>query len=155
MLLPTFPVSGGCKCGAVRYELTGEPRSIYACHCRDCQRETGGPYSIGILAWRKDFILIEGTNTITLSKVAESGRTVVQHLCGECFTRISHDPTGDASIVVIRAATLDDPSWVEPVIQIWTASKLPFVHLDDRLPTHERQAPSRNAFYEAWNDRQR
>jgi hypothetical protein len=131
-----------------------EPRSIYACHCRDCQMETGGPYSIGILAWRKHFILEEGKSGIVMrEKVAESGRVVVQHLCATCFTRLSHDPAGDPSIVVIRAMTLDDPSWIEPVIQIWTASKLPFVDIDGRLPAYERQAPSRDAFYDAWTRR--
>jgi hypothetical protein len=152
MRLPTFPASGGCKCGAVRYQLSAEPRSIYACHCRDCQKETSGPYSIGILAWRKDFVLVEGaTDAVAFHKTAESGRVVVQHLCATCFTRVWHDPAGDPSIIVIRATTLDDPRWVEPVIQIWTASKLPFIKLDERLPTYERQAPSRDAFYEAWN----
>ena len=76
---------------------------------------------------------------------------MVQHLCATCFTRVWHDPADDPSIVVIRATTLDDPSWVEPVIQIWTASKLPLIKLDERLPTYERQAPARDAFYEAWN----
>ena len=152
MLLPKFPVWGGCKCGTVRYRFEAEPRSVYACHCRDCQRETGGPYSVGILAWRKDFVLMDGAeNIVTLHKVADSGRVVARHLCATCFTRIWLDPAGDPSIVVIRALTLDDPTWIEPVVQIWTASKLPFVELNEQLPSYERQAPSRDAFYEAWN----
>ena len=150
--LPDFPVWGGCKCGALRYRLEAEPRSVYACHCKDCQRETGGPYSVGILAWRKDFVQVVGAgNVVTLHKVAESGRAVAQHLCATCFTRVWHDPAGDQSIIVIRAMTLDDPSWIEPVVQIWTSSRLPFVKLDHHLPTYERQAPSRDAFYQAWN----
>ena len=154
MNLPDFPVRGGCKCGAVRYRLEAEPRSVYACHCRHCQKETGGPYSIGILAWRKDFVVTEGEgNVITLHKVAESGRVVAQHLCATCYNRIWHDPAGDPSIVVIRAATLDEPSWSAPVVQIWTASRLPFVKLDEGLPSYERQAPSRDVFYRAWSDR--
>lgn len=152
--LPSFPVAGGCACGALRYRLEAEPRSIYACHCRDCQREASGPYAIGILVWREDFVLIEGASAaLTFHKVAESGRTVVQHFCATCFTRVWHDPAGDPSIVVIRAGTLDDASWVEPVVQIWTASKLSFVTLNEQLPAYERQAPSRDAFYEAWSNR--
>ena len=154
MHLPTFPIAGGCKCGALRYRLEAEPRSIYACHCRDCQREGSGPYSVGLLAWRKDFVLTDGAdNTVTFHKTAESGRVVVQHLCASCFTRVWHDPAGAPSIVVIRAGTLDDLSWVEPVVQIWTAAKLPFVTLDPQLPAYERQAPSRDVFYDAWRNR--
>jgi hypothetical protein len=154
MHLPTFPVSGGCTCGALRYHLNAQPRSVYACHCKDCQRETSGPYSIGILAWRKDFVVLQGAdNAVTFSKVAESGRVVVQHICATCFTRVWHDPAGDPSIVVIRAVTLDDPGWAEPVVQIWTSSKLPFVKLNQQLPSYERQAPSRDVFYQAWSSR--
>jgi hypothetical protein len=156
MHLPTFPITGGCRCGAIRYRFDAPPRSIYACHCRDCQKETSGPYSIGILAWRKDFVLLAGGGTtLAHHKVAESGRVVVQHLCATCLTRVWHDPAGDPSIVVIRATTLDDPSWAEPVVQIWTASRMPFVKLDDRVPAYARQAPSRDVFYEAWTNRPR
>ena len=109
---------------------------------------------MGILAWRVDFVLTEGIgNLLTYRKAAESGRIVAQHLCATCFTRIWHDPAGDLSIVVVRAGTLDDPNWVEPVVQIWTQSKLPFVKLNERLPTYERQVPSRDVLYQAWSSR--
>lgn len=40
----TAPLTGGCTCGAVRYECTAESVMAFNCHCRDCQRATGGPY---------------------------------------------------------------------------------------------------------------
>ncbi|PYK62656.1 MAG: aldehyde-activating protein, partial [Verrucomicrobia bacterium] len=37
--------TGGCTCGAIRYECTAEPIVMFNCHCRDCQRGSGGPYT--------------------------------------------------------------------------------------------------------------
>ena len=46
--LPAFPVEGGCVCGAVRYRLSGRPRTLYACYCHDCQRFSGGAHSMSM-----------------------------------------------------------------------------------------------------------
>jgi len=43
------PMTGGCLCGAVRYESTGEPGFALLCHCRDCQRQSGSAFAAG---WR-------------------------------------------------------------------------------------------------------
>ncbi len=40
-----LPQTGGCQCGAIRYEITEEPQQVYACHCRDCQRLTSSAFS--------------------------------------------------------------------------------------------------------------
>jgi hypothetical protein len=37
--------TGGCACGAIRYEVSAEPIVMFNCHCRDCQKTTGGPYT--------------------------------------------------------------------------------------------------------------
>src|SRR5439155_7686682 len=44
---------GGCACGAVRYRLTAEPLIVHACHCRDCQRLSGGAFALNIWIERR------------------------------------------------------------------------------------------------------
>jgi len=41
-------LEGGCACKAIRYRITESPLIVHACHCRDCQRLTGGPFVINI-----------------------------------------------------------------------------------------------------------
>ena len=41
-----FPQGGGCQCGAVRYEITGPPAAVYACHCTECQRQSGSAFAM-------------------------------------------------------------------------------------------------------------
>ena len=43
-----LPLTGGCQCGKIRYEITGAPQLVYTCHCTDCQRITGSAFSLGI-----------------------------------------------------------------------------------------------------------
>src|SRR5687767_9610856 len=56
----TKPFSGGCACGAIRYECTADPIMMFKCHCRDCQRVTGGGFVPGLLIPRSAFRLTKG-----------------------------------------------------------------------------------------------
>jgi hypothetical protein len=44
-----LPLTGGCICGGIRYEITQAPVAVYACHCTDCQRITSSAFSIGVV----------------------------------------------------------------------------------------------------------
>jgi hypothetical protein len=55
-----IPFTGGCACGAIRYECTAEPIMMLKCHCRDCQRVTGGGFAAAVLVPAESFRLIRG-----------------------------------------------------------------------------------------------
>ncbi len=44
----TMPVTGGCLCGAIRYESTEPPNWVVSCHCRMCQQASGGLFCLGV-----------------------------------------------------------------------------------------------------------
>jgi hypothetical protein len=48
-----LPQTGGCQCGAIRYEIAEAPQSVYTCHCRDCQRLTSSAFSMGVIVSEK------------------------------------------------------------------------------------------------------
>jgi hypothetical protein len=55
------PIAGGCACGAIRYEVTAEPIVTFNCHCRDCQKTTGGAYTPVFYVPAKGFKITKGT----------------------------------------------------------------------------------------------
>ena len=68
-----LPQTGGCHCGAIRYEITEEPQSVYVCHCTDCQRLTSSAFSMGVVVSEKALQLV-GAEPRQLQRTADSGR---------------------------------------------------------------------------------
>ena len=46
---------GGCFCGEIRYRFVGDPLTLYACHCTDCQRETGASFVLSMVRRTRAF----------------------------------------------------------------------------------------------------
>lgn len=147
--LPSFPVEGGCQCGAVRYRITASPLAVYNCHCRDCQRHSGATHSMSMPIVREHFEHLGGQVT-AFDKAADSGRTVRILGCAICGTKVWNEPLASPGMLVVKPGTLDDPSWAVPVGNIWTASALPYAPIDWALPHFPRQPADRQPLYDAW-----
>ncbi len=147
--LPVFPIEGGCVCGAARYRITAPPLAVYACHCKDCQRFAGGPYSMAMTTRRADVELVRGTLK-GFGKPADSGRVVGTRVCAECGTRLWHEPAHSPHLLTVVVGTLDDMSWTEPVAHVWVSRKLPWVTIAPDALTFEGQPAAREPIYEAW-----
>jgi hypothetical protein len=121
----------GCSCGAIRYELSADPLIVHACHCRDCQRITGGPFVIN--PWiEKKYVTAKGAEPRSFSLASGSGRDHVVYFCGSCGTYVWSDyRMVPAECRFVRAGTLDDPSAVVPDIHIFTRTKLPWIELPE------------------------
>ena len=72
----TTPFSGGCACGAIRYESTAEPVMMLHCHCRDCQRSSGGPFSSYVIVPTEAFKLLQGSLRFHASPSEAGGRPI-------------------------------------------------------------------------------
>jgi len=59
----SFPMSGSCFCGAVRYRLETPPMFVHCCHCTDCQKQTGSAFAINALIEADRVILLSGAPT--------------------------------------------------------------------------------------------
>jgi hypothetical protein len=123
-----FPQTGGCLCGAIRYEIVEEAKLVYTCHCIDCQRLTGSAFSIGIVVPERAFRLI-GVEPRRLQRKVHSGRMSTRLVCPECGAWVCGAPSSGA--VRVLAGTLDDTSWVRPTTHVWTRSTQPWVTLPD------------------------
>ena len=59
-----LPITGGCQCGAVRYAIAAAPLTVYACHCTDCQRQSGSAFALSLIAPRDAVRITEGTPAV-------------------------------------------------------------------------------------------
>jgi hypothetical protein len=120
-------LSGGCYCGAVRYEGEGPIRLRGQCYCRECQFMSGGAENLFLVLPSAGFRVTRGEPATFRRPDLPQG--VTRSFCGVCgcqlFTR-----TQDPSIVVVKVGTLDDPRVFEaPELVCWTGEKQPFHHL--------------------------
>ena len=76
-------MTGGCLCGAIRYEATGEPIFSTHCHCRDCQRASGSAYVATARLPAAGFRITKGSPKRFVGK-ADSGNEVTRVFCGDC-----------------------------------------------------------------------
>jgi hypothetical protein len=129
---------GGCQCGGVRYRVEGDPVVVVACHCKECQRQSGSAFGMGVIVQKEQFALLRGTLK-QFTRSADSGGQVVCSFCPDCGIRIIHEPSRMAGMVNVRAGTFDDTSWIAPRAQAWTSSKQPWLQLGEGLMSFERQ----------------
>lgn len=115
------PFTGSCRCGAIRYECSAEPVRTVHCFCTDCQKLTGTQMSTNLLVPRSAFRVTQGKPT-AYDVQGDSGKTVRRHFCGTCGTPIYGEPEVLADMVVVKAGSLDDSSWVEPQASIYVDS---------------------------------
>ena len=115
--------SGGCQCGAIRYESDGEPLALYVCHCTECRKQSASAFGMSLLVSRSGFRLTRGTPKLW-SRIADSGRRVDCAFCPDCGSRLWHERQGSADTITLKAGSLDDPVDFSKAIHIWTSRKL-------------------------------
>jgi hypothetical protein len=128
---------GGCACGKVRYRLTATPLIVHACHCRDCQRLTGGAFAANIWVERR-FVEIDHAALRSVMLKGGSGKPHEVFSCPDCGTALYskyHAAPGDT--VLLRAGTLERPDAVRPDVHIFTRSKMPWLPLPDGVPAFD------------------
>jgi len=127
-------LTGGCYCGAVRYEAVGDPLMQAQCHCRECQYITGGSPNMFVAMAPDGFKYTKGAPKQFSRKDLE--KPVTREFCAECGTHVVTRP--NRPIIVIKVGTLDDPSQIKPQVAIYTIDKQPFHHVPDGMPAFER-----------------
>lgn len=122
-------LTGGCSCGAIRYKLIERPLIVHACHCRDCQRVTGGAFVINL--WIETKFVESGP--VAPKSFRLSGGTGKPHdvfFCDACGTYLwSRYHIVPSDCLFVRAGTLDEPDSVSPDVHIFTRSKVPWLEL--------------------------
>lgn len=110
--------TGGCLCGAVRYEIKGEPMMTAVCHCTHCQRQSGGVFStnLGI----PESAYVQTGDTKVYEDTGDSSQPVLRYFCPNCGSPILSTIAAMPGMVMVKAGTLDDMSGLTPGVEIYT-----------------------------------
>ena len=112
--------TGGCLCGAVRYELSGEPIRTMVCSCKNCQRTSGSALSTIALVKRDD-LSVAGELT-GYEYPGDSGNKLEINFCTNCGSPVLLNIRRMPDVVSIKVGTFDDTSWFKPQASIWNDS---------------------------------
>jgi hypothetical protein len=132
-----LPLTGGCACGAIRYATTAEPVVMFHCHCRDCQRASGGPFTSFVIVPAEAFRFSQGSLRFHDSPSHRGGKTH-RGFCADCGSPVLVKTDANRDIVAIRTASLDDPSWFNPQMDVWTSDAHPWDQMNPALPKFEK-----------------
>ena len=124
-------LTGGCFCGAIRYEAVGTPSQETNCHCSICRRTTGAPFVTWFSVPRTGFRFVQGAPARFRSS-PKGTRTFCQR-CGTQLT-FQHDDAGGE--IDVTTCSLDDPERVPPQDHTRASSRLGWVRLGDGLPEY-------------------
>jgi hypothetical protein len=119
--------TGRCLCGAVAYELRGPLRDVVNCHCGQCLRTHGNVAAYSAVA-REDLALTEDRGL----KWYRSSETARRGFCGDCGASLFWAADG-RDYVAVAAGTLDPPTGLKTVGNIYVASKSDYYDITDGL----------------------
>lgn len=117
-----LPAEGGCRCDRLRFRITAPALCTGACHCRGCQRMTGGAYSITVTVPASGFAVTAGEPVVGGCRAAE----VAHWHCDWCKSWVYTTPAAMPEIVNVRASMLDQVGWFSPFVETQAAEKLAF-----------------------------
>jgi hypothetical protein len=127
--------TGGCMCGAVRFQAEGQASWVAICHCASCRRHTGGILN-GAAGFRRSAVRFTGQPT-----AYESSPGVQRYFCASCGTSLAYQNTQWVEDIHLFVGTFDEPETLRPEFQIFAGERLDWLSLSDHLPRY-RTTPS-------------
>ena len=127
-------MTGGCMCGAVRYETRGEPFAINHCHCRSCRKHNGAAV-VTLAGFKAEQVRFSGDER----RVYESSPGVHRAFCGNCGTPLTWE--GDAGalglVTEFHISTFDEPERLVPTAHAFESERIPWFDVADNLPRYK------------------
>jgi hypothetical protein len=138
--MPDFPLTGGCNCGAVRFEVTGPLVAASYCHCTRCQRRSGAAASANAQPAPGTFRMVAGEDRLRAWKPDGGSEKWFCRDCGSALFARSPDhadPTG------IRLGAFDGDPGIRPSVRQFVAYAAPWEPIpDDGLPRYPEGRPT-------------
>ena len=119
--MESMTFKGSCLCGAIKYELSGEPKRFYHCHCERCRKATGTGHASNIMVKTDNLNWLTGETLLKHYKVPEAERFFTL-FCSECGSAMPRD-VPEIGMVVIPAGSMDHEITIKPEARIFWDSR--------------------------------
>ena len=127
-----LPLTGGCNCGAVRFEVTAPLVVASYCHCKRCQRRTGTAASANAHPAEGAFRIVSGDDRLRVWKPEGGGE---KWFCGDCGSSVFGRNLSHADPIGIRMGTFDGDPGIRPSVRQFVKYAAPWEPIpDDGLP---------------------
>jgi hypothetical protein len=132
--------TGGCLCGAVRFEIDGAIRDIVYCHCSQCRKAQGSAFASNGNVNSAQFRLVRGEDQLT---AYESSPGQFKYFCRVCGSPIMSKLPAVPEQVRVRLGTIESDISERPQAHIFVSSKANWETLCGELPRYEDYEPGR------------
>jgi hypothetical protein len=133
--------SGGCACGAIRYEISAEPLAMNDCQCRDCQRKSGTGHGSYLTFPDRKAVNLIGQAT-RWDMIGDSGNVKTRGFCPTCGSPVYLTFAAMPDFFTIHASSLDDPTRYRPQMVTYRVRGYDWDHLDPALPKFDKMPPN-------------
>jgi hypothetical protein len=124
--------SGGCSCGAVRYQISAEPVRAFQCQCRDCQMDSGGGHA-SVFVFPRAALAMSGA-VREIARTSDRGETKRKGFCPSCGVPLYNKPDKFPELIGIYVGSLDDASTFKPAAIFYAARGYGWDFLDPDVP---------------------
>ncbi len=134
-------ITGGCLCGKIRYTVSQPLQNIIVCHCTHCQKASGSGAMHNAVVPTSAVTFTSGAPKV-FADTAASGNILNRYFCGDCGSPIYSQRAKMPEVMVLRVGTLDDSNDMKTVMNIWTNSARPWMHIDPGTDCHPENRPA-------------
>ena len=130
---------GGCLCGGVTYEVSGEPMFAVHCACENCQKGTGGGHS-SIAAFPDASLKASGKLTSHAAR-GDSGQETTYQFCPKCGSRLFIRVATLPNTVLVALGTMEAAANIKPSMFIYGKRRRAWYHVDPAVPIFPEMPP--------------
>jgi hypothetical protein len=137
--MPDLPLTGGCMCGGVRYEISEPLVGASYCHCRRCQQRTGAAASAQGRIAPGSFRIVSGHELV---RAWEPEEGFAKDFCSRCGSALWSRERASSEPFAVRLGTFDGDPGIRPKLRQFVAYAAPWEDIpDDGLPRFPEMRP--------------
>lgn len=138
----TGPYTGGCACGAIRYDIPSEPVFSNHCQCRQCQHKSGTGHGSYLSFVGRKNVKLSGQAT-QWEMTADSGNVKVRAFCPTCGSPVYQTYPAMPDVITVHAASLDEPERFRPQVVTYASRGHAWDQIDPALTRFDKMPPSK------------